>query len=142
MLLKKMFHDFTIIFIFISLLLILIGHFVGHSFQSNVLLSNNIFCFIEFLNKSFFSDAARILIKMPFPLILNNPLAMLHLIFQNNCALVSTPLEMTKSNLTNMFINSSFRDLLHFVCHCGCVFILSIQVMIIPTMFFKDLKGK
>jgi hypothetical protein len=67
---------------FISLLLILIGHFVGHSFQSNVLLSNNIFCFIEFPNKSHFSDVTCILTIMPFPLILNNPLAMLHLIFQ------------------------------------------------------------
>jgi hypothetical protein len=40
---------------------------------------------------------------------------MLHLIFQNHCALVTTPLEMIKSSLTNMFGNSYFRDLLHFV---------------------------
>ncbi len=127
---------------FISLLFISIRHFVGHSFQSNALLSNNIFCFIEFPNKSRFPDATCILTGMPFCLILNNPLTMLHLIFQNNYALVTTPLEMTKSSLTNTFRKSYFGDLLHFVCHYECVFILFVQVMIVSTMFFKDLKGK
>ncbi len=127
---------------FISLLLISIGHFIRHSFQSNVLFSNNIFCFIEFPNKSHFLDVACILARMPFHLILNNSLAMLHLISQNNCALVTTPLEMTKSGLTNTFGNFCFEDLLHFVCHYGYVPILLVQVMITPTMFFKDIKGK
>jgi hypothetical protein len=79
---------------------------------------------------------------MHFHLIFNNPLAMLHLIFQNNCAFVTTPFKMTISSLTNAFGNSCFGDLLHFVCRYGGVLVLSIQVMIIPTMFLKDLKGK
>jgi hypothetical protein len=119
----------------ISLLLISIRHFVGHSFQSNALLSNNIFCFIEFPNKSRFSNVPCILVWMPFHLILNNPLAMLHLIFQNNCALVTTPLETKTSSLTKMFGNSYFGNLLHFVYHYGCVLILLVEVMIIPTIF-------
>jgi hypothetical protein len=62
-----------------------------------------------------FSNAAYNLVGMAFHLKLNNPLAMLHLIFQNNCALVTRPLEMIESSLTNMFGNSHFGDLLHFV---------------------------
>jgi hypothetical protein len=103
----------------ISLLLISIRHFVGHSFQSNALLSNNIFYLIEFSNKSCLLNATCILVGMPFRLILNNPLVMLHLIFQNNCAHVTTPLEITKSSLANTFGNSCFGDLLHFVYHYG-----------------------
>jgi hypothetical protein len=125
---------------FISLLLISIVHFLRHSFQSNVLLSNNIFCFIEFPNKPRFWNVAFIFVGMPFFLILNNPLAMIHLIFQNNCALVTTPLEMTKWGLTNTFGNSCFGDLLHFVCHYGCVLVLLVQVMIIPPCFLNILK--
>jgi hypothetical protein len=62
-----------------------------------------------------FSNTAYNLAGTAFRLILNNPLAMLHLIFQTNCALVTTPLEMIESSLTNMFGNSYFGALLHFV---------------------------
>jgi hypothetical protein len=50
--------------------------------------------------------------------------------------------EMTKSSLANMFGKTYFGVLMHFVCLCGCVLILLAHVIIIPTMFVKDIKGK
>jgi hypothetical protein len=53
---------------------------------------------------------------------------------------------MIESSLTNTFGNSYFGDFVAFCIYkprCyRCVFVLLIHVMIIPTIFFKDLKGK
>ncbi len=53
----------------ISLLLIFVKHFVGHSFQNYDLFFNNIFCFIEFPNNSRFSYEAWSPTRAPFGMI-------------------------------------------------------------------------
>jgi len=64
------------------------------------------------------------------------------LIFQNNCNLLTTPMKWQNQVWPTCLDISCFGILLHFICPYGCVLILLVQVVFIPTMLVKDIEVK